>query len=270
MEPLLSNSGTLHRRIAIAGQSNAMGKGLRSQISSTMAGDPGLVIFDSNAFERVYIWNPASGAYENLRNGVNADAQNGTTMGPEFGIAVRWMRETSRGNLYIDKAQFDGQPIANFQSGSSRIYDNSNADGVSNYWNIALNRVNAANAWLAARGIRPRNMGLLWVQGESDKGQTQAYYSGQLTTFLANRVAANMQPAGALNLLVQMYPGTSLYSAEIVAAKSAVAAANPITTKTFQMSPYFNGDNLHNSARGQVQMGYDAFELFFQKPRLVA
>lgn len=266
MGPILGGAPPSHMRVAIQGQSNSHGYGPRSDIA-TLTGDPGLMTLDASAFNRVYIWNPVSASYEKMQNGVNALA-GADSIGPEFGLAVRWMRETKRGNLYIDKTTYDAQPIASFRTGSTLAFTQDDAGETRNFWAVALSRVNAANAWLAARNIRPKNMGMLWVQGESDNTQSEAYYTSQLTSFLADRLASGMQSSTALTLLVQMFPGTGLYSTAIAAAKTAVAAANPSTVKTFVMANYLIGDNVHSNGRGQIQTGYDAFEMLFNKPHL--
>lgn len=260
------SQGAIHRRISIQGQSNARGKGARSEIAALS--DNGLTVFDTGTFARVYIWNPTAGAYQQMKNDTNTDALSGC-IGPEFGLAVRWMRETVRGKLYIDKLQYDGHAIADFQSGSGVVYNQAYGDGTSNYWQLSVSHRAAADAWLTNNNIRVSNMGWLWIQGESDNNQTQAYYQGQLATYIANRISAGLQPSNAQNLIVQMYPGTALFAQTIVDAKTAYQAANPATAKLFTMTNHFNADNLHSNAQGQLQMGYDSFELFFSKSHLV-
>lgn len=87
---------------------------------------------------------------------------------------------------------------------------------------------------------------------------------------VADRLANGMQAPNEIRLVVQMAVGTNLYSATIAAAKTAYAAANQPQTKLATMAPYFNSDNLHSNARGQVQLGYDTFEAIFGKPHATA
>lgn len=254
---MMHKCGPVDRRISIQGQSNAVGQGNLADLSAhPLSGDPDLASFASQTFERVYIYGDTAGAYQKLTIGSNNMANSATQFGPEFGIAVRWMRETSAGRLYIDKYGVNGQAISQFQQGSS-------------YWTNLAARMTAASNWLAARGINPVYAGWVWLQGESDESQTQAYYESQLSAFIASRVSAGMDSGIGRRVLIQMSTSSSMYGATVAAAKLAYAAANPTTVDIATMPAYFNAGNLHSSARGQLQMGYDAFSKLFSKPTKV-
>lgn len=234
-------------RIAIWGQSNAIGRALRSDIAAApLSSDAELQDYDAGTFDRVYIW--ASGAYSKLQPSVNNGADSGQ-FGAEFGLAVRWMRETSSGNLYLEKHAGSGLSIDN----------NFFKRGIWPYTTAVSNRA-SANAWLTTNGITLDREAWLWVQGESDMSQTQGWYQTRLEQLIADRLLDGLQDSSALNMLAQMAVGTAGYGAGVAAAKAAIAAANPSNTVAFNAPGYMKADNLHQNGRGQVQLGYDAFE----------
>lgn len=244
-------SASVNARVAIQGQSNAYGVGPISEIASLPDATLGALV--GVAFSRVYIWvptTPSSGSYQQLVIGTNNDGYLGTNIGPEFGLAVRWQRETATGNLYIDKQYGDGQPIANFQQGTS-------------FFTINELRNTAASAWLSSRSITAPMSGYVWVQGESNAGSTQAAYQTALESLFSSRVSVGLLPNAAKRFLVQMRSGTVYYGAGVAAAKTAYAAANTSTTSTYEMPAYFNADNIHLNARGQTNTGYAAYAAIF-------
>lgn len=237
-------------RVAIWGQSNALGRAERSDIAaSPLSSDAGLAAFDAGTFSRVYIW--TGSAYSQLQPSSNNGADAGQ-FGPEFGLAVRWMRETASGNLYLEKWAASGTSI------DANMFKR----GVWPYTTALSNRA-SGNSWLSSNGLTLAREAWLWVQGESDAGQTQSWYQTRLEQLIADRLADNFQDSSAINLLVQMATGTSGYGAGVAAAKAAVAAANPSNTIANSAPAYMKVDNLHQNGRGQVQLGYDAFEKFF-------
>jgi hypothetical protein len=248
----------MDRRISIQGQSNAVGVADRADLSSSpLSADTGLAAFNASPFPRVFIFNNASGNYEPLTLGTNNAAYTSTVFGPEFGIAVRWMRETVKGNLYIDKFAESGQPISYFQSGQS-------------FFTSALSYKAAQDAWLVANKVRPARMGWLWLQGESDSGASQAQYESALTTLISDRIANGLQDANGMRLLMQMYVGSSMYGSGVSAAKTSYASANPTTTRVIPLTNNFKADNVHLNGRGMLQVGYDAYSAFFSRPILAA
>lgn len=236
-------------RIAIWGQSNALGIAPRADISTTpLSSDAGLAAYDAGTFARVYIWNPGAGAYQQLQPGTNNAASASTTFGPEFGIAVRWMRETTTGNLYIEKEATGGASITNWET---FLYDD------------MVTRHTAATSWLSSNSVTVTTNAFLWVQGEADASQTQAWYQTKMQSLIDRRVTDGCMGASDVSLLGQIPSGTLGYGAGVTAAKAAIAAATPATVKELPYSTYFLGDNLHMNARGQVQFGYDFMEMLF-------
>src|ERR1044072_1172066 len=214
----VANRNSGHRRIAIQGQSNAMGKANRSDLTAAplRASDPGLSAFNTGTFARVYIWNNNTGAYENLKLGTNNDSVAANTFGTEFGIAIRWMRETLHGNLYIDKQYGDGQPISYFQSGTA-------------FFTSSVSRRAAQNAWLSSRGIRAANMGWLWIQGEANYQDTQASYQSALDTYVNSRISAGLMGPNDFRVLARMLSGTGLDGAGGEHVKLGDAGGKPTT-----------------------------------------
>lgn len=238
-----------NQRVSIWGQSNALGRAARTDISaSPLSSDAGLATFDAGTFDRVWIWTGA--AYEKLQPSVNNGSGAGE-FGPEFGLAVRWMRETMSGNLYIEKHAFSGVSIdPYFQPGDY-------------YYNLAVTERSQAATWLSGQGVSVTDAGWLWVQGESDSGQAQSWYQTRLEALISGRTTDGFQAATTKRVLVKMHPSTSTYGAGPSAAKDAVATASASNTVAITAPYYMKADNIHQNGRGQVQLGYDAFEQIF-------
>jgi hypothetical protein len=249
--PVSTISG--NARIAIWGQSNALGRAEISDISaSPLSSDTGLATFIAGTFERVYIW--TGSVYAQLQTSNNwCDANQ---FGPEFGLAVRWMRETSSGNLYIEKWASSGVSIDN----------NMFKGGVWPFTSAVSERV-TADAWLSTRSITLSHNKWLWEQGETDgmNEQTQSWYQTRLDQLIDDLATYNLVSATDQKLLTQMASGTNWYRTPIVDAKNAVAATAPTYIQTFNAmgSGYMKADNEHQNGRGIVQLAYDAFERFF-------
>jgi hypothetical protein len=246
------------QRITLWGQSNGWGIGAISEMSAApLSADAGLAAFAAGTFDRVWMRQTDSG-YIKLTPGSQISwLVSAGCIGPEFGIAVRWMRETTVGNLYIDKNAGSGIDIYGFRpSGSGYISD--------------VGRRTLSNAWLAARGITVTDAGWVWVQGESDYAQTQSYYQTALQEIIDHRTTDGLQNAATKRLLWQMYPTSNKYAQPVFDAKVAIAASSPSNTVAPVMPNHFNADNLHINARGQIQLGYDSFAAIFGFPALVA
>lgn len=244
---------SIHKRIAIQGQSNAVGQGEQYDftVAPLLTYDPGLAGLYAATFSRVYIWNPVTGQYEQLRMGTNSSGAGtaSTRHGPEFGLAVKWMRSTTEGNLYIDKRAVSGTAISLYKPGGAQ-------------YTATLAERPAQDAWLAANGVAPDFVGFLWVQGESDTNTTQSAYTTALNDLFSTRIADGLQPAWARVVLTQMVAGTNGYRQAVYDAKVAYAAANADTTLADDV-PYYGGDNLHWNARGLLHVAYSAFAWLF-------
>jgi hypothetical protein len=243
-----------NQRIAIWGQSNAVGRADRADIAAApLSADAGLATFDAGTFSRVYIWDGSNYAQLSAANNGASAGQ----FGPEFGIAVRWMRETTTGNLYIDKEALGSTSIDYWAPGGTA------------YIAAQTNRTNA-NAWLSAHSITLANpeTGWLWVQGEYDSAQIQSWYETRISALIDGRVADGLMTTNAKRMLAQMVVGSAQYGAGVAAAKASYAAANSTNTIAPDMVPTFAGymrtdDQVHANGRGQVHLGYRAFEYFF-------
>lgn len=236
-------------RIAIWGQSNAIGRASQSDLAaSPLSADPELQDYMDGTLPltRCYIWTGSVfSQMDASNNGANAGQ-----FGPEFGIAVRWMRETTAGNLYFEKNGISGSSIdPNFVPGYY-IYEN------------AITEHDQGTTWLASNVVTVAAKKWLWVQGETDLSQSQSWYETRLQALIDDRALQGAMDSTSIQVLAQMKSGTIGYGAGVSAAKTAIAAAAPSYIKTVQMS-YYGGDNLHPNARGQLQLGYDAFEKFF-------
>jgi hypothetical protein len=237
--------------IAIWGQSNALGLALRSDTgTSPLSADPDLAAYNANTFtfDRVFIWDGAN--YEQLVMGTNNGARNANEFGVEFGLAVRWMRETASGNLYLIRQASGGVSITSFDPSPAALN-----------WANGENELSQAASWLAGAGVTLAASHWIWIQGESDAAQTQSWYETRLQEIIdALHSEGHLTSPTSKLVLSQMHPSTATYGAGVAAAKAAIVAATParIADPTF---PYFHtGDNIHYSARSMVQHAYDCFE----------
>lgn len=242
-----------NHRIYLWGQSNAVGRADTADISaSPLSSDAGLATYFAGTFSRVFIWNGS--AYVNLNGSNNLCDTN--QFGPEFGLAVRWMRETTSGNLYIEKDAVGGTEILWWVPSAPYHY----AAAITNH--------NAANAWFSANGVTVTNDAWAWIQGEGDDTKTESYYTGKLNELIGGLTTDGLLGTSTKRLLFQIPAGTVGYNAGVVAAKNAVAAASPSNTIAPPMPPYMKADNLHQNGRGIVQTGYDIFEYAFGKSHI--
>lgn len=249
---MVSDPGNI--RVSIWGQSNAIGRAEQTDIAAApLSSDPELEDYMDGTLtlSRVFMWNGS--AYVTL-TGSNNNAAAGQ-FGPEFGMAVRWMRETSSGNLYLAK------------EGSSGISIDPNFDPADAYYLSKKSQYNLATAWLTSNSVTIAEKHFLWVQGEADNAQSQAWYETRLDALLDGRISDSMDSSTGVKVLAQMKVGSAQYGSGVAAAKTAIAAADPTHIKTVQMD-YYKGDNVHCNGQGQVQLGYDAFESIFGRSHI--
>lgn len=249
-------------RIRPMGQSNCIGGGAIADLSTApLNSDP----FPFTAEQsRVYIWDPGTNTYEKLHVGVNnlggddPDAhQDGTptgpypAFGPELGIAQRWMQERSSNEyLYIDKDVRDGSSI------------NIWVKSANNQYPILQSRNEARDAWFATRGKNFIDIGFVWIQGEGDSGDSQSVYESKLSSFISDLLADGLLD-GAANQIITQVPTNSIgYGAGVAAAKISYVDAHAQAQLLTYPSTYFY-DNLHMNAAGQLQFGYNIYELLF-------
>lgn len=230
----------------IWGQSNAFGVGDRSEISSSpLSADPALAAFDADPIPRVYIWRASAGEYQPLENGVNQQAYTSGDIGPEFGIAVRWMGKSQATILFVGKATSDGSAISVFRDGGA-------------FFEAQQTELALQDAWLASNGYSPTKAGVLWVQGESDSASSESTYRASLDALMSEMEDAGFIESGSKRVLAQINSESTHYGAGVAAAKAAYVAANASTASLVSYRNYMNVDSLHLNAAGQVQLGYDA------------
>ena len=205
-------------QVAIWGQSNAVGTALRSELSAPpLSSDPDLANYDANTltFDRVRMWNGS--AYVQFVMGTNNYGATADKFGVEFGLAVRWMRETTEGTLYLIKQASGGVSITSFDPDPAALnWSNGNYE-----WGEAA-------SWLAAQGVALAAMHWIWIQGESDEAQAQSWYQDRLQEIMdALHAGGRMVVPTSRAVLSQMHPSTSTYGAGVAAAKTAIADATP-------------------------------------------
>jgi len=241
-------------RVSFWGQSNAQGSALRTSITAApLSSDPDLADYDSGtrSFSRVMFWNGT--AYAQLVPGSN-NGTDPTLLGPEFGMAVRWMRETSSGVLYMDKNAFGGTSIDLFQPPSALR------------WNDGTASRAAQDAWLSSNSVTiPTNRTFwFWSQAEADSGQSQSWYEPQMQAIVDAIEVNGIMPYRGV--LTDIPTGSPRFNAGISAAKQAVAdTTGGLVVKQIEPAfpAYFEADNLHLNARGQIQRSYTAYSFFF-------
>lgn len=249
---LEGSSTSNHARITLEGQSNALGVGLASGLNSPPYNT---ALFNWTVdFSRVFIWNPKTDQYENIKIGVNnmaswdSDYIGGTptpsSFGPEIGIALAWLQTHKFGNLYIDKNVGDGRPIAYFQK-----------DGA--YYTEKLNRKTKADKWLKDRGIIVSELGFVWVQGEGDYTQSKAYYKEQLTKLINDRISDGFIESKSKLIITQIPSTSGNYGAGVADAKSEYVLANKMAV-LLSYTNNFNPDNIHLNTTGQISLGLQA------------
>jgi hypothetical protein len=241
-------------RISFWGQSNAEGSALRSGIADITA-DTELVDWDDGTltFDRVMFWNVSTGAYATYVPGSNHGTES-TLMGPEFAPAVWWMRNTTSGILWMGKAAWGGTSIDLFQPPSATR------------WTDSVSRHAAQDAWLASNGVTiPSNRTFwMWSQAEADSGQSEAWYESRMQAIVDALEANGILPYRGV--LTDIPTGSPRYNAGISAAKQTVAdSTGGLVVKQIEPAfpTYFEADDLHLNARGQVQRSYNAMSFFF-------
>jgi len=238
-------------RISMWGQSNAVGAALRTGIAAApLSSDAELQDYDDATlpFSRVKFWNGSS--YATLVPGSNSGAS-ATEFGPEFGFAVEWMRRTTSGVLYLDKNAAGGISITSFEP------------DVGARWTTGVTERGQQDAWLASNGVSidsSRDF-WFWSQGEADYIQNQAWYEPKMQELVDALIVEGILPSKAV--LTDIPSGSGRYNTGISAAKQAVADGSGGNIIKLVEPNYFEADNLHLNARGQVQRSYDAYAFLF-------
>ena len=241
--------------IGLWGQSNALGLAPRTDITAApLSADAGLAAYNAGTFDRVWIW--TGSAFSRLQPSVNGQAQSTAAFGAEFGMAVRWMRETSSGNLYLIKNTRGSTAISAFLPAAADMYP------------TGKTAHQAAEAWLTSNSVTLGRRGMVWIQGEADLGATSSAYLTSLNTLVGAWTSDAMRGASDKVMLWQMHPSSAAWGSGVQLAKDQYAAANSFASAPV-LPYYMQGDNLHLNGRGYVQTGYDCATEIFSAPRVL-
>lgn len=243
-----------HSRITIEGQSNALGVGALSGLVDNAPYNT-IGLDWTKPIDRVFIWNPKTGNYENLHIGVNnmaswdADYVNPAstptpypTFGPEVGAALSWIKSHEFGNLYIDKNVGDGQQAYWFLKGNSAYYQQK------------LDRKALADTWLKNRGITVSEDGFIWVQGESDKGTPESEYLFILNQLVSERISDGFIKDTTRIIITQIGTTSGGFSYNVANAKTSYVNSNKKSILV-EYPSYYNTDNIHLNYIGQINLG---------------
>jgi hypothetical protein len=249
--------------IDLKGQSNALGVGYTAGLlSSPFNTQP----FDwEKEFSRVFIWNPQTNNFENIKIGVNnmaswdanytiGEPTNQSTFGAEVGIAIGWLQTHKFGELYIFKNVGDGQPIAYFQKGGA-------------FYAQYLDRKQKAEKWLEDRGKVPVKKAFVWVQGEADMFNSRPYYLNQLKIMSNDMIEDGFMSNDTFQVITKTLSGTGNYSAEINLAKDDYILFNKYA-KPLNYTNNFNADNIHLNTLGQFNLGIDSFKIIYSTDKI--
>jgi hypothetical protein len=142
----------LNEYIWFAGQSNSAGRAESVDLTGSLSylASP-LVVNGNTAYIRNYATNPTT--YETLEAGVNTSDVAGR-YGSELKFAYDYLVNKNR-DLHILKMAVGGEPISSFADNTT-------------YYNYIVNQTNA----IKAADPLARFQTLVWIQGESDGGNT--------------------------------------------------------------------------------------------------
>jgi iduronate 2-sulfatase len=241
----------------LGGQSNMDGRALVTELPSDLLNQTDVLFYSNNTGGQITTLKPlTSGA---------------TQFGPEIAF----------GRSMADYYAGTGEQVAliKYAAGGTNLQVNWKADGTSSsagdgsYYQAFQNTVASGLAKLVAGGDTVVIRGMIWMQGESDAGDsvnggsTENYsllYEQNLTDFINDvRLTLGLEELpfviGKLGT-VQVGTGNVLYRDNVRAAQEAVAVADPFTgivyTDTFAIK---TGDNQHFGSDGindgQLQLG---------------
>lgn len=264
--------------VIMLGQSNTDGRGTATEVS-------GLSGYDFTDKVKIYnkpiIRNPANVTINHNSDGVWEDLSIGNSqvvspvdangIGPEFGIATKWVDEVYGSNptpLYIIKCAVGG----------TSIYPN--ATSVDNNWSNAadqlrelaiVNIINPAIRDLKSQGLNPKIIGLVWGQGESDADNSTSAnsYESNLRSMLDDIISrCGMSGVRVLGMGLSDYDGgedwTTVKSAQDAVYNSSTAYDNSrliVTDSSTDLQPlnrYPTGvgaGDIHYTSIGCMNLG---------------
>ncbi|MEL6813313.1 MAG: sialate O-acetylesterase, partial [Cyanobacteria bacterium J06598_3] len=215
----------------LGGQSNMVGLARNANLPSNLA----------SPYPAVQIWQADIQDFSNLRPGFSGASGNFGEFGPELTFG-RGIDGFAPEEVYLIK----------HATGATDLANDWDPDGTNNTeYDIFTNRVTAALAELDSQNIGYDIEGMLWMQGESDTGNTASAYESNLTAFIADmrdRYGNDMRfVIGKLN---------PTFAGVVTDAQEAVAAADSrnyiVDTDSFELLP----DQVHYNAAGQIDLGF--------------
>ncbi|MEO1568345.1 MAG: DUF2793 domain-containing protein [Pseudomonadota bacterium] len=252
--PLVANC------VILAGQSNAEGRALISNLSSTQKAKrfPAVLIADHRGGTRK--------APRELAFGINHNPS-ASQLGPEIGAALRHndfghgllgLCKITKGSTWLAPSTVGGVPSnSTWNVGEDIFTGTTHTQLLPDLWSFQQR--------MLEQGIGPRLRAFWWMQGENDAISTaqSAGYQSHLQG-LWDHVKAQCNQSGLDQIVVARIRDTdpaadAIAVAEVRAAQAAFVAANPgeatlIDTDGFSMQ----SDAVHFDAPGQVALG-DAF-----------
>lgn len=122
------------------------------------------------------------------------------------------------------------------------------------YYTEKFQRKIKADQWLKDRSISVKEIGFIWIQGGADKGQTKAYYRGQLDKLVRDRRHDGFIMNYTMLVITQI-PNSSIgYGSGVYQAKLEFITANN-TAVSIEYPELYNSDNIHLNTKGQMDLG---------------
>lgn len=241
----------------VAGQSNADGRALTSQLPSGLKTPNAAVPF----YYRSYNYN--TGVYSTLRPGsAGSPAAQNAAFGPEvtFGATLADWTATNHPE--------DKIAIIKYAKGGSSLHTDWKADGTASAtadgaeYKIFQSTVTAGLAAFdadnALSGYSTRIAGIIWVQGESDQGD-YTRYAANLTTFITD-IRANYGADlpfyfSALSDNREANTGTGFDGLRAAQAQVASSVTGAYLINTDDAAYVIGSDGIHFTASGQQALG---------------
>jgi hypothetical protein len=245
-EPDPKNEVDVH---IIMGQSNSLGRAHAYQLPADL----------QKPLEGCYIYNTATGKFEQIQAGVNTLSNKG-----QFGPVVKaaqLLREYQKGTVYFVVSGAGNSQLYN--SGSKQVQD----------WHPESNELLAesketiekARLALVAEGKEPVFRSIAWWQGETDAleaTKSGAYEANEAAFFAAlDNVAYLSNTKHVVFKIFEDMKGHP-HAAAVNAAKAKRAAADKRNVALIETDHYdrIPQDRLHATAAGQLQAGTDLFK----------
>lgn len=248
----LGDRQTASAVVILAGQSNALGFGLRpgDLPPAARAPDPRVMIWDGDSFVP-------------LQPGVNTGSPGAPhAWGPEVEFARRWRTDHPDGVLYIVKHARGSTSLAadaarpDWSPATRELYTETQAE------------IAEARAALDAEGGGSRVAAILWVQGEQDAvepAKAAAYRANLVNLFKGMR---RDWAGGRIPILFSQVKAESgfEYGETVRAAQHAVDQADDFAAMVPTDAVALQPDRIHFSGAGQIRLGGAFYDLYASAP----